>query len=242
MIADPTTYSVADFIPFTAEVYQRLVVRQNEAVWPAQILTLLSGLAALVGAQRGWGRTLAGILVGVWAWVAVSYHLWLFTELSWFANYLAGGFLVQAGLIAVAAALGGFKAEAWGTRQAPVVLGLVLAAIGVGFMPVVAPLSGRGWAAAACFGAVPNPTVIASMGLLLVASRPGWLWLLLPIPLAWCAIEAAITFNLDLPRPWLMPTAAGVALIGMIWQTVTRPRAADSSPDEVRQSSEPPAA
>lgn len=59
------TYRLEDFIPFTPEVYWRLLERINEAFWPLHVLAVAIGLAALLLALRGNRRT-AG-LSSVWS-------------------------------------------------------------------------------------------------------------------------------------------------------------------------------
>ena len=52
--------------------------------------------------------------------------------------------------------------------------------------PLIAPLTGRAWTQAEIFGVAPDPTAVATLGVLLAASRPHWH--LLAIPLLWCLI------------------------------------------------------
>ena len=42
------TYSLTDFLLFSPETYARLLLRYNEAVWPAQLPVLAAGLLALL--------------------------------------------------------------------------------------------------------------------------------------------------------------------------------------------------
>lgn len=83
MIADWRTYSVADFVPFTAEVYVRLIERANTAQWPLHLLGLAAGAAALVLARRGRGRLGSALLAGAWAWVGAAFLMRGYAELSW---------------------------------------------------------------------------------------------------------------------------------------------------------------
>lgn len=43
-MGDPTSYAIEDLIPFTLEVYQRLVVRQNHETWPAVAVGTIGGI------------------------------------------------------------------------------------------------------------------------------------------------------------------------------------------------------
>ena len=75
-------------------------------------------------------------------------------------------------------------------------LGVVAFAIGV--MPLIAPLAGRSWVQAEVFGVAPDPTAIATLGVLLAAERP--LWGLLAIPLLWCALSGATLWAMGSPE------------------------------------------
>jgi hypothetical protein len=62
--------------------------------------------------------------------------------------------------------------------------------------PLLAPLAGRPWRQAEIVGVAPDPTAIATVGVLLLASGriP---WLLLGLPLLWCAISALTLWTMD---------------------------------------------
>lgn len=69
------TYSPADFLLFSPRVYYRLFELHNEAVWPAQVLTLGLGLVVLLFALRGTpsaSRWTTAILGALWICVVVS--------------------------------------------------------------------------------------------------------------------------------------------------------------------------
>lgn len=222
MLADLDTYSVADFIPFTAEVYLRLVERHNAWAWPMQWLGVALALVAIGLAWRGWGRAVALILTLAWLVVAVTYYARLYAEVTWAANYLAGAFIFQAGLMLGAGLAGRFDAQqamfSTSTLAARTVTAAAAIVIVLGLLgwPVLALLVGHGWAGTEWFGLMPAPTVVTSVGLLLYVVRPRWLWLLLPIPVAWGVVTAAVERTLDLPAFWLLFAAGALALLGVV--------------------------
>ncbi|MFW5682190.1 MAG: DUF6064 family protein [Phycisphaeraceae bacterium] len=218
MLADPSTYAIEDFIPFTAEVYLRLVERQNTTMWPAHFVALAAGLAAMACAWRGWGRgrPLAVLLAASWGWVAWSFHVRVFSELTWAANVFAGAFALQAVLTLAAAWLGGFNNEPHRKPGAVRILGVALAAAGLVGFPLLALRNEHGWAAAETFAMTPDPTVVVTLALLLLAARPLAYLALLPIPLLWCAIASVIEWTLDTPFAWIMPAVASVLAITVI--------------------------
>jgi hypothetical protein len=67
-------------------------------------------------------------------------------------------------------------------------------------------LHGRERATSEIFGIAPDPTVIATLGFLLVL-RGRWLWLLYPIPLLWCLQSALTLHTMGEAQAW-MPFAA----------------------------------
>ena len=64
--------------------------------------------------------------------------------------------------------------------------------------PLIAPLSGRPWTQAEVFGLAPDPTVIATLGVIVAATRPNWP--LLVLPLLWCAISSLTLWTMESAR------------------------------------------
>ena len=85
--------------------------------------------------------------------------------------------------------------------------------------PVLAPLTGRPWTSTEIFGVTPDPTAIASVAVLArVRGRIGWL--LLVVPVLWCAIAAATLWAMDAPESFVVVAVALLAL----WPAVARTR------------------
>ena len=78
--------------------------------------------------------------------------------------------------------------------------GLLLAAIGVVAYPLLPPLFGRPWTSAEVFGIAPDPTAIATLGVLLMA-RGRHVLLLLPIPLLWLLLSGLTLRAWAIRRP-----------------------------------------
>jgi hypothetical protein len=89
-------------------------------------------------------------------------------------------------------------------------LGLLLFALLM--LPLMGPLLGRSWTQAEVFGMAPDPTALATLGVLLLAGvRPAWG--LFPIPAAWCLISGATLWAMEAPGFAIVPLAALLALI-----------------------------
>jgi hypothetical protein len=242
------TYRLSDFLMFSAPTYYRLFERHNAALWPWQwpAIALGSALAAWLtwlitrqrtaqeraGPEHRAARVVCGVLAAIWCAVAWSFLLRLYAPVNWAATGFAIGFGLQAlGLLAAALGWHGRLAVARG-RPARVGLGLLLFALWV--QPVVGRLFGRPWAQAEVFALVPDPTVLATLGLLLTLRRvaqrgtgPAFaepLWWLWPLPLLWCVISGATLWTLDAPDAALMPVAAAVALFAAWRSSLQRPR------------------
>lgn len=210
-------YTIEDVMPFTADVYQRLAERQIETFAPGQYIALLLGVAAVALAARGYFRSVASVLGVVWAWVAITFHFRLFAELTWVANYLGGAFIAQALLIVAIAWWGGFRVGNDSRRsRVAVSTGFLLAAGGLIAYPLL-DLIGQEGVQSQWFAMSPDPTVVVTLGLLLVACRPLWWLLLMPIPLAWAAVSLAISDSLYLPRDWVLIAAVVLAVASAGW-------------------------
>ena len=57
----------------------------------------------------------------------------------------------------------------------------------------------------------PDPTVLATLGLLLMAEQPPRWWTLV-VPLAWCLMSGALLWAMGSPEVWILGLAAMLAL------------------------------
>jgi hypothetical protein len=133
--------------------------------------------------------------------------------------YVAPVFALEAMLLLVAGVMFGRLTFDW--RGARGSLGLLLVAFALAGQPLLAPLAGRPWAGAEIFGIAPDPTAIATLGLVLLAQ--GRLAIvLLPIPLLWCLASGATLWAMEAPEAWIPPGAAVLAIAVSIWPRHTR--------------------
>ena len=198
MFGELDTYALTHFMPMTPEVWFRLFERLNEAVWPWQLLSLALFLAGADALRRGQSL-IAGALLGLcWLWVALAFHFNLHADLSPAGLWLGWAFLLQAVLLVLA----GWRGQLVGQRGPRAALGLGLLALAVLAYPVLAPLTGRTWAGLEIAGTAPDPTVMATLALLLLTPRIPWL--LVPVPLL-AAFFSALVW-------WAMGWAAGLSL------------------------------
>ncbi|QDG50531.1 MFS transporter permease [Persicimonas caeni] len=225
-MGDLSTYSLEDFFPFLPEVYFRLFVRLNEGWWPAHLVALLLGAAALWLAWRGFGRLVGAALAICWTFVGYAFFLELYANLNWAGTYFGWAFIAQSALLLIIGALGGLDRELGRapdrTQNRPldpagwVGVGLVVFALAI--FPLLEPLTGvQDWKGAELFGIAPDPTVIATLGFVLMARRPRWL--LLIVPVLWCAISGATAWVMEAPVGLVTPACALIALGAAVRKT-----------------------
>jgi hypothetical protein len=209
------TYGLSDFLLFSPRTYYRLIERYNGAVWPAHVLTIGLGLGivgALCRPTQARSRAIAAVLAALWAWVAWAFVWQRYAEINWSVTYFVWLFAIEAVL------LGWFGAvRGWLTlrpaRDMAGTLGVALVAVSVVFYPLIAALAGRGWRQAEVFGLAPDPTVLGTLGILLLAEPQQRTLVVAPILLA--AISGATLWAMDSPERWIMLTASTLALFGL---------------------------
>jgi uncharacterized protein YqgC (DUF456 family) len=211
-MGDWLSYTPSDFLLFSARTYYRLFELYNRAIWPAQIMALLLGLVILWRLHRGstrQGMVMAILAVG-WLWTAWAYLLEQYDTINWAARYFAIGFVIEAVLLIWTGIVKSrFSFQPYRDWIAWAGMGLFLFALVV--QPLIGPLVGRDWTQAEIFGVTPDPTVLATLGLLLTADKrlP---WGLMIIPLLWCALSGATLWTMGSPDAWVMAVAALGAL------------------------------
>ena len=214
-MADWLSYTPSDFLLFSARTYYRLFELYNRAIWPAQLLALLLGLAIVWQLHRAGARQgviVAAILSAGWLWTAWGYFLEQYDTINWAARYFAIGFAIEALLLVWLGTMRGrllFQPyRDWISRA-----GLMLFLFALVVQPFIGPLVGRSWKQAEIFGVTPDPTVLATLGILLTVDKrlP---WGLLIIPLIWCALSGATLWTMGSPDAWIMPGAA-VGVLGL---------------------------
>lgn len=218
------TYTLSDLLMFSQRSYYRLIALYNEAVWPAHLLALAAGVALVASIARPSPRSRRGallVLAVAWAWIAWAYHLDRYADINIAAPWFALAFGVQALLLCVMALRSRGAVLAPARMQRQVALGLAgLAVIGY---PLLALGSGRGWRQAEMFGIAPDPTAVATLGMLLALRAHPVAWL---IPLAWCAVSGATLMELRVGYAWLLPTFAMLAVAaGLLFRHASNPQA-----------------
>ena len=199
-------------LPFTHDQFIALFAAYNAAVWPAQVLADLMGIATCVALWRATrplaSFTAAAALAAMWIWTGAVYQGLFFSRINQAAVAFGVLFVLQ-GILFVAAhrqlefGPGGAK----GVRGAA---GWALIAYAMLLYPLLGWLAGMSLAEMPSFGITPCPVTLFTWGVLLLATRPPW-WLL-PIPLAWSLIGGSAAILLRVPQDWVLLASAVLAL------------------------------
>jgi len=208
------TYSLSDFLMFSSRSYYRLIESYNAAIWPAHLLALVAGvivIGAIVRPRQHLQRSAALMLPATWGWVAWAYHLERYAEINTAAPYFAAAFAVQALLLCWLAYR---PANAANAAPAPQPLALGLSGLAILAYPLLAlARDGGQWRQAEVFGIVPDPTVVATLGVLLAWRAPAIFWL---VPVLWCLVSGATLMELKIGHAWLLPALALTAVLARV--------------------------
>lgn len=198
------SYRPSDFLLFSARTYHRLFELYNAEVWPIHWAALVIALALLFAALRGGARSARAacmLLALCWLWVAWAFHLQRYAAINWAATWFAAAFAIEGALLLLCGVFGA-RLQVETQRGWRVKLGLGLLVIALFVQPWLGMLLlGRPWREVELFGLAPDPTALATLGLLLLL-RPfaPWAWMLWPIPLLWCLVAATTQWTLYAQR------------------------------------------
>lgn len=215
------SYRFSDFLMFSPQVYFRLFETQNREWWPFPVLALVLGIVILVLMRHSSPvATRSAFTLAAVAWVFVGWSFFLrgYAEVHLAGDLVAAAFMLQALLLLWHRVRGG---QGVFERTLTERTGIGLAAFALFAWPLLAPLTGRVWWQAEVFGLAPDPTAVATLGLVLAVRKTPW-WLL-PIPCAWMLFSGATLQSMDQPLSWLGPVAVLLTLVLAAAKPVLRP-------------------
>lgn len=225
------TYRPADLLMFSPSIYWRLFESLNRQAWPwgLALLTLLAGVVVL-GVWRaragsapsrdrahhpGSARAVVALMAMAWAGVAWVFFWQRFAPISTAAEAFALGFVGQAMGLALLALSPGLR---WTTSLSlRTGTGLALAAWALIGHPALAAVFDRPMAQAEWPGLAPDPTVLATLAVLLLLDAPRHafarvvqraLWV---VPMLWCAITGVTLWTLGEPQAVVVALLAALA-------------------------------
>ncbi|VUD68949.1 hypothetical protein TDB9533_04310 [Thalassocella blandensis] len=216
-VSDLSTYAVEDFIPIDREVFFRLFERQNEFAWPFHLLALGGMVFVFVQVYRQQFRFIPALLAVALVVVGYSFHLRLFSELSWTANYFAAIYFFLAGLLLLTEALCWNKWPGKVDSISPLRcnFGMGLSLFGGVFYPLTVAFVRDSIAGSEFFSITPDATMLFVMGVLfmLPVIHRG----LFVLPFLWCVISGIIWYGLDWYPGLVLWLLAGVSCAFGLW-------------------------
>ncbi|HAD31972.1 MAG TPA: MFS transporter permease [Methylophaga sp.] len=214
-----SSYTLQDFIPFTADIYFRLLERMSETFWPLHLLTLALGVAAVWLALTNRARLASALIATVWGFVGFAFFIQRYAELNWAGGYIGYCFLGQATLLLLLALIG-VALDSNPRKRPATFIGVVIALVGLIGLPFIAPYTGGSWFQAEVFGIHADPTAITTLGLVLIMFR-GWaLWLIAIIPVLWLLVSGLTLLVLDATAAIVLFALLAIGLIGLVWKSV----------------------
>jgi hypothetical protein len=222
------TYRPESFLLFSPRVYWRMFELHNATLWPLQLLTLTAGLVIILlvaWRPKDSARWLALLLAILWIFVGWSFLWNRYATINWAAAYIAPAFAIEGMLLLISGAwLDTLTFDRRGPARG---IGYFMLAFAIAGLPLLAPLQGRGWASSEVFGIAPDPTAIATLGLLLLA-RGRLLPFILPIPVLWCFLSGMTLRTMGEPQAWALHAALALAAAACIW-TIIRQRGSSTA-------------
>lgn len=211
------TYELSDLILFSAHTYYRLIELYNSEIWPLQIPAILAGFAILYLSWRqppSSNKIISILLAVSWFWVAWAFHWQRLATIHWVASYFAIAFIVQGTILAWAGlAKTSLTFNKYKDRQFYV--GFALLGYAILIQPLIMTIAGHNWRQGEIFGIAPDPTVVATIGLLYITDTRKYWWLMI-IPVLYCIVSAATLWVLKSANAAGMIIAGLLALLSLI--------------------------
>ncbi|MBK0398485.1 hypothetical protein H0I76_04735 [Limibaculum sp. M0105] len=214
-MTDWLSYSPGDFLMFGPDVYWRLFALQNLSLWPLPVFAAGTGVTML-GALATPGRWKLRViwLALALAWLGSAHFIAArYVPINWPMKYAVWGFGVESALI-VAAVLTGALLARDSRSGISRTLGIGLIAYAVLLHPLIGLGFRRAFDQAEIIGLAPDPTALASLGLLLLIRRSPLRAALSIVPVAWCVTSATTLLLLGEAQGWLLLAALGIWTIG----------------------------
>ncbi|WP_073953510.1 DUF6064 family protein [Thalassospira sp. TSL5-1] len=208
-------YNLIDFLLFSTRVYYRLFESFNTTFWPVNLALYLAGAGLVLAVLRNGRyrqRVVPVVLALMWAWSGSMFMWHYYRPINWAVPYVLPVFAFQTALLVLFALRPKPLFFAW-RGDFSSMAGMALLVLAIPVYPFFSLLAGRDMISAELFGSAPDPTIIGTLGFLLLA-RGTWRWLLLPVPVLWCLITSLTLWAMNQPVTWLPVIAAWLSVLG----------------------------
>lgn len=216
-----------EILPFSRKAFLDVFARYNEAIWPLQLVAIMTGSGSVISIP--WGRKasvdiVVPILTIMWVWTGLVYHGIFFSVINPAAYAFAALFVVQGGALLVFRDSLRFEiSNDWSSW-----VGLSFIAYALILYPIVSVLTDQVYPHMPMFGVAPCPLVWFSFGLLLLTTCQVPRWLLV-IPLVWSLIGGSAVLLLDMASDWPL-LLSGMIAVPLLVRRKHRSQANSSHP------------
>ncbi len=206
-------------LPFTVEQFLTLFEQYNTAIWPAQILAYVLGVACLALAARQspvCDRIISAILALLWLWMGVVYHMVYFSHINQAAWAFGAVFAAQAFVFLVVGVFRHGIAYRFGLNAYGLVGGLLFL-YAMLIYPLLGASLGHGYPRGPMFGVAPCPATIFTLGLLLWARNGHLPKYVVVIPFIWSVIGFFASLQLGIKEDTGLLIAGLITVIMVGW-------------------------
>lgn len=205
-------------VPFTIEQFFNVFESYNTAIWPAQIVAYILGIIAVLAVIRGGknqSRIVSAVLVSFWIWISVVYHIMHFAAINPIAKLFGIFFIFQGILLFAAGCIANRLRFRFSFKLIPAI-GVLLIIYSMVIYPMLGVAFGHSYPRAPMFGVAPCPTTIFTFGILLLATEPVPVSLVI-IPLLWALVGTTAATKLQVPQDYGLGVAGilGIFLISI---------------------------
>lgn len=208
-------------IPFSRDIFFGVIAQHNALLWPLHVLAICLGLAVLYLAFRPSGRLSrlpALFVIAAWFVTGGLYYGIHFTPLNW-AAWLSAILFGTQGLLLTWFGLIRNRLNFRFDGTFPGWAGVGFIVISIAVYPIVGSLSGISLNALPVIAIDPGPTVLFTLGFLLLTESPTpFVLTIIPFIAAW--VGATAGWIIGLPADLLLPPAA----LAAVWLIITRNR------------------
>ena len=197
-------------LPFTVEQFLKVFETYNDSIWPFQIVLYLLAFIAvtvIMMKTKNSGKVAMSILVMLWAWMGLVYHIFYFSAINRAALVFGILFLIQS-LIFFHFGVTGDRIQLKSNSRLPGIAALAFVAYALVLYPFISHSTGHTYPGTPTFG-VPCPTTIFTFGILLYCvNRIPWYVML--IPYLWTVVGFSAALNLSMHEDFGLVVAGAV--------------------------------
>ncbi|MHB1000172.1 MAG: DUF6064 family protein [Armatimonadota bacterium] len=201
-------------LPFTREQFLEVFAEYNTAIWPAQIIAIVLGIAAvalIVTKHKSADKFTGTFLALQWLWIGALYHIKYFSEINKAAYLFGALFLIQGVLFLIS---GVFKNNLRfsSDHKFTGAIGWIFILYALVFYMAIGYALGHRYPYTPVFGVVPCPAVIFTFGLLLWAGKQMPKYLII-IPVIWAVIGTVAALKLEIYQDFGLTVSAVITCI-----------------------------